>query len=123
RRRRAGEARRPRGGKADSLARQPATPPVAVCSDHGDLMSPSGSTAAVPAVPDQPDRDPATAGSGPAPAASPAGESALARSSRAALSDDGLLASVLPGFRPRSAQQDLSAAVATAFEDREPLLA
>ncbi|WP_234446648.1 ATP-dependent DNA helicase [Luteimonas sp. MC1750] len=47
----------------------------------------------------------------------------MARSSRAALSDDGLLASVLPGFRPRSAQQDLSAAVATAFEDREPLLA
>ncbi|MBJ6985370.1 ATP-dependent DNA helicase [Luteimonas sp. MC1750] len=86
-------------------------------------MSPSGSTAAVPAVPDHPAHDPATAGSGPAPAAPPAHESALARSSRAALSDDGLLASVLPGFRPRSAQQDLSAAVATAFEDREPLLA
>ena len=50
-------------------------------------------------------------------------ECALARNSRAALSEAGLLASVLPGFRPRSAQQDLSAAVATAFEDREPLLA
>ena len=50
-------------------------------------------------------------------------EGALARDSREALSEGGTLAEVLPGFRPRQAQQDLAAAVASAFDDRAPLLA
>ncbi len=50
-------------------------------------------------------------------------ESALVRDSRDALSTDGRLAAVLPGFHPRGAQQDLAAAVAAAFEDRAVLLA
>jgi ATP-dependent DNA helicase DinG len=50
-------------------------------------------------------------------------EPALARDSREALSAEGPLAGVLPGFRPRQAQQDFSAAVASAFEDRAVLLA
>ncbi|MGY1530479.1 ATP-dependent DNA helicase [Luteimonas sp. A649] len=50
-------------------------------------------------------------------------EPALARESRDALSADGPLAAVLPGFRPRQAQQDFSAAVAAAFNDRGVLLA
>ena len=82
-------------------------------------MNTPGSIAAVPAAFDEPAPDADAAAS----ADDAAHECALARQSRAALSDDGLLASVLPGFRPRGAQQDLSAAVASAFEDREPLLA
>ena len=50
-------------------------------------------------------------------------EAVLARDSRQALSADGPLAEVLPGFRPRQAQQDLAAAVAAAFDGREVLLA
>ena len=55
-------------------------------------------------------------------AAGPAA-SALARDTRAALSADGPLAAVLPGFRPRQAQQDFAAAVADAFDARGVLLA
>ncbi|MEN1957440.1 ATP-dependent DNA helicase [Luteimonas changyuni] len=50
-------------------------------------------------------------------------EPALARDSREALSPGGPLAAVIPGFRPRQAQQDFSAAVASAFNDRAVLLA
>ena len=68
--------------------------------------------------------DPTAARASFAPADAPAApEGALARDSREALSPDGQLAGVIPGFRPRQAQQDLSAAVASAFDDRVPLLA
>ena len=55
-------------------------------------------------------------------AAAPPG-SALARDTRAALSAEGPLARVLPGFRPRQAQHDFAAAVADAFDARGVLLA
>ena len=40
-----------------------------------------------------------------------------------ALAEGGALAGALPGFVPRPAQQELSAVIAQAFEDRECLLA
>jgi ATP-dependent DNA helicase DinG len=49
--------------------------------------------------------------------------SRLAEASRAALSEGGELASKIDAFAPRSAQQDLSAAVADAFETRGTLIA
>jgi ATP-dependent DNA helicase DinG len=49
--------------------------------------------------------------------------SQLAEASRAALSDDGLLANHVPAFRPRPSQQRLAEAVAHAFEQRDSLLA
>jgi ATP-dependent DNA helicase DinG len=49
--------------------------------------------------------------------------SRLAEASRAALSEGGELASRIDAFAPRSAQQDLSAAVADAFESRGTLIA
>ena len=49
--------------------------------------------------------------------------SALARASRAALSEDGALARDIPAFVPRAAQQRLAEAVAGAFESRGMLLA
>ncbi|TZF82981.1 ATP-dependent DNA helicase [Cognatilysobacter lacus] len=49
--------------------------------------------------------------------------SRLADASRAALADGGSLASEIEGFRPRPAQQDLSAAIADAFDTRGVLLA
>src|SRR5690554_3899445 len=107
--RRAGEARGGAGGNPDVSARRPATPPGAVCGDHGALMNLSRSMdALVDAGPD---------------AAGVPHEAALARDSRQALSADGPLAEVLPGFRPRQAQQDLAAAVAAAFDGGEVLLA
>ena len=48
---------------------------------------------------------------------------ALPASVRDALGAEGALAAALPGFVPRSAQQDLSVAVAEAFERRDSLLA
>ncbi|AXK71079.1 ATP-dependent DNA helicase [Lysobacter sp. TY2-98] len=47
----------------------------------------------------------------------------LADASRAALADGGLLASEIASFRARPAQQDLSAAIAEAFDARGTLLA
>ncbi|WP_133500530.1 ATP-dependent DNA helicase [Cognatilysobacter terrigena] len=47
----------------------------------------------------------------------------LADASRAALADGGLLASEIESFRARPAQQDLSAAIADAFDTRGTLLA
>ncbi|NUO74700.1 MAG: ATP-dependent DNA helicase [Lysobacter sp.] len=47
----------------------------------------------------------------------------LGVASRAALSEGGDLAKALPAFAPRPAQQDLSAAIADAFESRGTLLA
>ncbi|MGH8031886.1 MAG: ATP-dependent DNA helicase [Luteimonas sp.] len=47
----------------------------------------------------------------------------LAARSRAALAEGGVLAVQIPGFAPRISQQDLSAAVAEAFERRDVLLA
>ncbi len=47
----------------------------------------------------------------------------LAEASRAALSEGGELASRIDAFAPRGAQQDLSAAIADAFETRGTLLA
>jgi ATP-dependent DNA helicase DinG len=55
--------------------------------------------------------------------ADPGEDGALAARSRAALADGGALAVQIPGFAPRAAQQDLSAAVADAFERRGVLLA
>jgi ATP-dependent DNA helicase DinG len=49
--------------------------------------------------------------------------SRLAEASRAALSEGGELASRIDAFAPRSAQQDLSAAIADAFETRGTLIA
>ena len=49
--------------------------------------------------------------------------SALARASRAALSEDGALARDIPAFVPRAAQQRLAEAVAGAFEARGTLVA
>ena len=49
--------------------------------------------------------------------------SRLARAARDALGDGAALASALPGFVPRQAQQNLAIAVADAFERREVLLA
>lgn len=49
--------------------------------------------------------------------------SRLAEASRAALSEGGELASRIEAFAPRSAQQDLSAAIAEAFESRGTLIA
>ena len=49
--------------------------------------------------------------------------SELAANSVAALSEGGLLAERIPGFRPRTAQQRLAEGVAEAFEDRGVLLA
>ena len=49
--------------------------------------------------------------------------SELAANSIAALSEGGLLAERIPGFRPRTAQQRLAEGVAEAFEDRGVLLA
>ncbi|MCM2336898.1 MAG: ATP-dependent DNA helicase, partial [Pseudomonas sp.] len=49
--------------------------------------------------------------------------SRLADASRAALGDDGELARALPGFAVREAQQDLTAAIADAFDARGSLLA
>lgn len=49
--------------------------------------------------------------------------SRLAEASRAALSEGGELASRIDAFAPRPAQQDLSAAVAEAFESRGTLIA
>ncbi|MCM2338080.1 MAG: ATP-dependent DNA helicase, partial [Lysobacter sp.] len=49
--------------------------------------------------------------------------SRLGVASRAALSEGGDLARALPAFAPRPAQQDLSAAIADAFEGRGVLLA
>lgn len=47
----------------------------------------------------------------------------LAEASRAALSEGGELASKIDAFAPRAAQQDLSAAIADAFETRGTLIA
>jgi ATP-dependent DNA helicase DinG len=47
----------------------------------------------------------------------------LAARSRAALAEGGALATQVPGFAPRSSQQDLTAAIADAFEGRGALLA
>ncbi|WP_233263176.1 ATP-dependent DNA helicase [Cognatiluteimonas profundi] len=47
----------------------------------------------------------------------------LAANSRAALSEGGALASNIPGFVPRVSQQQLTASIATAFEQRDVLLA
>ncbi|QNP41272.1 ATP-dependent DNA helicase [Lysobacter solisilvae (ex Woo and Kim 2020)] len=47
----------------------------------------------------------------------------LAEASRAALSEGGELASKIDAFAPRAAQQDLSAAIADAFETRDTLIA
>ncbi|GAB3105425.1 ATP-dependent DNA helicase [Lysobacter terrae] len=49
--------------------------------------------------------------------------SRLAEASRAALSEGGELASKIDAFAPRAAQQDLSAAIADAFETRGTLIA
>ena len=49
--------------------------------------------------------------------------SRLAEASRAALSEGGELASRIDAFAPRSAQQDLSAAIAEVFESRGTLIA
>ena len=49
--------------------------------------------------------------------------SELARASRAALSEDGALASDIPAFAPRAAQQRLAESVAEAFGTRGTLLA
>ncbi|GAB3363596.1 ATP-dependent DNA helicase [Lysobacter rhizosphaerae] len=49
--------------------------------------------------------------------------SRLAEASRAALSEGGELASRIDAFAPRAAQQDLSAAIAEAFETRGTLIA
>ncbi|WP_457095538.1 ATP-dependent DNA helicase [Lysobacter sp. P5_B9] len=49
--------------------------------------------------------------------------SRLAEASRAALSEGGELASRIDAFAPRAAQQDLSAAIAEAFESRGTLIA
>jgi ATP-dependent DNA helicase DinG len=98
------------GGNPDAAAGHPTTPPAAVCGDHGDLMSLSRST------------DAAHAGHADA-APEVSAETPLARDSRETLSEGGPLAAMLPGFRPRQAQQDLAAAVASAFEDRAMLLA
>ncbi|GAB6197449.1 ATP-dependent DNA helicase [Lysobacter xanthus] len=49
--------------------------------------------------------------------------SRLADASRAALADGGALSTALDGFRARPAQQDLSAAIAEAFDTRGTLLA
>ncbi len=49
--------------------------------------------------------------------------SRLAEASRAALSEGGDLARNIEAFAPRSAQQDLSAAIADAFETRGTLIA
>ena len=49
--------------------------------------------------------------------------SRLGVASRAALSEGGDVARALPAFSPRPAQQDLSAAIADAFEGRDVLLA
>ena len=49
--------------------------------------------------------------------------SRLAEASRAALSEGGELASKIDAFAPRAAQQDLSAAIASAFETRGTLIA
>ncbi|TBR11936.1 MAG: ATP-dependent DNA helicase [Lysobacter sp.] len=48
---------------------------------------------------------------------------ALSGASRAALANDGALAREIPSFRARPAQQDLSAAIADAFDARGTLLA
>ena len=53
----------------------------------------------------------------------PMNSSRLGVASRAALSEGGDLARALPAFAPRPAQQDLSAAIADAFEGRGVLLA
>ncbi|QDH70814.1 ATP-dependent DNA helicase [Marilutibacter alkalisoli] len=50
-------------------------------------------------------------------------DSRLARAAREALDDGGRLASQLETFAPRPAQQDLSAAIAVAFENRGTLIA
>jgi len=49
--------------------------------------------------------------------------SSLGAAARAALSDGGDLAQAIPAFAPRPAQQDLAAAVAEAFEQRDTLIA
>ncbi|HEU0306046.1 MAG TPA: DEAD/DEAH box helicase, partial [Lysobacter sp.] len=49
--------------------------------------------------------------------------SRLAEASRAALSEGGDLAGRIDSFAPRAAQQDLSAAIASAFETRGTLIA
>lgn len=50
-------------------------------------------------------------------------DDALARASRAALSENGALAEKIPGFASRPSQQDLSAAIADTVRDRAALLA
>lgn len=53
----------------------------------------------------------------------PDSRSALARASRDALSDGGVLAVAIPGFAPRMPQQQLAMAIAETVEDRTALLA
>ncbi len=53
----------------------------------------------------------------------PESRSALARACRDALSDGGVLAVKIPGFAPRTPQQQLSMAIAETVEDRAVLLA
>src|SRR5690606_16157967 len=88
-------------------------PLAALCRDHVRLMSVPGTIAGLAGPADVPP--------GPSPAG--AAEGVLARRSREALAEGGLLAGVLPGFRPRPAQQELAAAVASAFDERAALLA